>query len=36
MNEKKFEIKTYRKSELAMIYFPDLSNSTTSPSRYGR
>ena len=25
MNEKKFEIKTYRKSGLAMIYFPDLS-----------
>ena len=25
MNEKKFEIKTYRKSELAMIYVPDLS-----------
>ena len=25
MNEKKFEIRTYRKSELAMIYFPDLS-----------
>ncbi len=25
MNEKKFIIKTYRKSELAMIYFPNLS-----------
>ena len=27
MNEKKFEIKTYRKSELAMIYFPWLDGS---------
>ena len=32
MNEKKFEIKTYRKSELAMIYFPDLSKKQ-APSR---
>ena len=26
MNEKKFEIRTYRKSELAMIYFPWLDS----------
>ena len=28
MNEKKFEIRAYGKSELAMIYFPDVSKET--------
>ena len=30
MNEKKFEIKPYRKSELAMIYFADYSKETAT------